>query len=113
VEFARRKLNGSTTLLTITTRVVGTLEMVFTNPIMTTHVNRIIDQPQMSSTAIGRYKSVDVTNLRGGYQEPYVIIAPILDNRNGHYVRPNRVALKYRDFKKMLIHMLMLKCSIL
>jgi hypothetical protein len=67
----------------------------------------------MSSMDVGRYKSVNVMNLRGGYQEPYVIIAPILDHRNGHYVRPNRVAFKYPDFKKMLIQMLMLKCSIL
>jgi hypothetical protein len=40
---ARRKLNGSLTLLTTTTRVVGTPQMVFTNPIMTTHVNRTVD----------------------------------------------------------------------
>jgi hypothetical protein len=26
--------------------------------------------------------------------------APILDHKNGHYVRPNRVAFKYLDFKK-------------
>jgi hypothetical protein len=45
VEFARRKLSGSMALPTITIGVVGTLEMVFTNPIMITHVNRIIDQP--------------------------------------------------------------------
>jgi hypothetical protein len=30
--------------------------MVFTNPIMTTHVNRTIDRPSMSSMAIGKYK---------------------------------------------------------
>jgi len=41
--------------------------MVFTNPIMTTRVNRTIDQPLMNSMAAGRYKSVDVTNPRGGY----------------------------------------------
>jgi len=28
------------------------------------------------------------------------MIAPILDHKNGHYVRPNRVAFKYLDFKK-------------
>jgi hypothetical protein len=39
----RRKLNGSTTLPIATTGVVGTRHMVFTNPIMTTHVNRIED----------------------------------------------------------------------
>ncbi len=37
---ARRKLNGSLTLPTTTTRVVGTPQMVFINLIMTTHVNR-------------------------------------------------------------------------
>ncbi len=37
---AGRKLNGSSTLPTITARVVGTPQMVFTNLIMTTHVNR-------------------------------------------------------------------------
>jgi len=37
----RRKLNGSTTLPTSTIRVVGTPQMVFTNPILITHVNMI------------------------------------------------------------------------
>jgi hypothetical protein len=27
-------------------------------------------------------------------------MAPILDHRNDHYVRPNKVAFKYLDFKK-------------
>ncbi len=27
-------------------------------------------------------------------------MAPILDHRNDHYVRPNKVAFKYHDFKK-------------
>jgi hypothetical protein len=54
-------------LATTTTRVVGTLRMVFINPIITTLVNRIINRPLMSSMAIGGYKSVDVVNPRGGY----------------------------------------------
>jgi len=37
---ARKKLSGSSALPTTTTRVVGMPQMVFTNPIMTTHVNR-------------------------------------------------------------------------
>jgi hypothetical protein len=37
---ARKKLSGSSALPTTTIRVVGTPQMVFTNLIMTTHVNR-------------------------------------------------------------------------
>jgi hypothetical protein len=38
-----RKLSGSRALPRVTTRVVATHQMVFTNLIMTTHVNRIVD----------------------------------------------------------------------
>jgi hypothetical protein len=31
---------------------------------------------------------------------PIIITTSILDYKDGHYVRPNRVALKYPDFKK-------------
>jgi hypothetical protein len=48
--------------------------------------------------AIGGYKSVDAMHPRGGYREPIVVTAPILDHRDGHYVRPNGVDLKYLDF---------------
>jgi hypothetical protein len=55
----------------------------------------------MSSMTIGGYKSVDVVHPRGEYQEPFVVTAPIFDHRDGgHYVRPNKVALQYPDFKK-------------
>jgi hypothetical protein len=37
----RKKLSGNMTLPITTIGVVGTFQMVFTNPIMTTHVNRI------------------------------------------------------------------------
>jgi len=37
---------------------------------------------------------------RRGYQKPIVITAPISCPKNGHYVKPNRVAFKYTDFKK-------------
>jgi hypothetical protein len=48
----RRNLNRNSRLLTPNTRVVGTPQTVFTNPIMTTHVNKIVDQLLMSSIAI-------------------------------------------------------------
>jgi hypothetical protein len=74
--------------------------MVFTKLIMTTYVNRIADWPLMSSMAIGVYKNTDATNSKKGYWQPSLIIAPILDHINGYYVRPNKVALKYPNFKK-------------
>jgi hypothetical protein len=55
-------------LPTSITKVVGILQMVFTNPIMTTHVNKITNQLLMNSMVVGRYKIVDVMNPRGGYQ---------------------------------------------
>ncbi len=73
-----RNLSWSLALLTITIGVVRTPQMVFTNPITTIHVNRTTNQPLMNSMAVGGYKNVDATNLRGGYQEPFVVITPIL-----------------------------------
>jgi hypothetical protein len=55
-----RNLSQSLVLLAITTRVVGTPQMVFINPITTTHVNRIADQPLMNSMAAKRYRSANV-----------------------------------------------------
>ncbi len=49
---------------------------------------------------VKRYKNADVMNSKGRYQEPFAIITPILDHKNGHYVRPNKVAFKYPNFKK-------------
>jgi hypothetical protein len=43
---------------------------------------------------------VDVANPRGGYWKPFVVIAQIPDHKYGHFVWPNRVALKYFDLKK-------------
>jgi hypothetical protein len=74
--------------------------MVFTNPIMTTRVNKIENQPPMNSMATGRYRNVNVVNPKGGYQKPFIVIIPIFYHRIGHYVRPNKVTLKYFDFKK-------------
>ncbi len=89
--------------------------MVFTNPIMTIHVNRIANRPSMNSMAIGGYKNVDVANPRGGYQKPSVVTTPILDHKYGYYVGPNRVAFKYPKFKKDIdldIHVRMLNFAI-
>ncbi len=49
---------------------------------------------------VGGCRSANVVHSKGRYQEPIAVIAPILDHRDGHYVRPNRVVLKYLDFKK-------------
>jgi len=49
-------------------RVAGTSQMVFTNPIMITHVHKTTYRPLMSSIAIRGYKST-----KGGHQEPFVI----------------------------------------
>jgi hypothetical protein len=54
----------------------------------------------MSSMVVGGCRNVDVVDSRGGYWEPVVVITPIFDHKDGHYVRPNRVTFKYLDFKK-------------
>jgi len=77
--------------------------MVVTNPITTTHVNRIANQPLMNSMAFEGYRSADVVHPRGGYQKLITITTPIFYHRDGHYVRPNRVAFKYFDFKKDVV----------
>jgi len=53
----------------------------------------------MNSIAFRRYKSTYAKNLKVRYQKPSVIIVGILDHRNGHSIKLNRVALKYLDFK--------------
>jgi hypothetical protein len=45
---------------------------------MTTHVNRTAYWPLMNSMVVGRYKSANVTNMKGGYQKPYVVTTLIL-----------------------------------
>ncbi len=87
-------------LPTTTTRVVGIPQMVFTNPITSIHGNRITHRPLMSLIAIRGCKSVDIVHSRGGYWKPVILIALIFDHKDGHYVRPNRVALNYPNFKK-------------
>jgi hypothetical protein len=54
----------------------------------------------MNSMVVGRNRNVDVVNPKGGYQKPFIVTVPIFNHRNDHYVRPNKVALKYLDFKK-------------
>jgi len=68
--------------------------------IMAIHGNMIVDGPLMSSMAIGRSKTANVVHSKGRHQEPIIIIAPIFDHRDGHYVKPNMIVLKYLDFKK-------------
>ncbi len=95
---AWRNLSQSLVLLAAITRVVGIPQMVFTNLIMATHGNRITAWPLMSSMVARGCKSA--MHSRGGYWKLIVVIVPIFDHRDGHYVRPNRVAFKYLDFKK-------------
>jgi hypothetical protein len=45
---------------------------------MTTHVNGTAYWPLMNSMVVGRYKSANVTNMKGGYQKPYVVTTLIL-----------------------------------
>jgi hypothetical protein len=54
----------------------------------------------MSLMVARGYKSAYVVNPKRGHREPFVVIIPFIDHRDGHYVRPNKVALKYPNFKK-------------
>jgi hypothetical protein len=47
-----RNLSWSSTLPTSTIGIVETPQIVFTNLIMTTHVNRIADRPSMGSMVV-------------------------------------------------------------
>jgi hypothetical protein len=98
----RRNLSQSLALLATTTGVVDILQMVFTNLTMAIHGNRITYRPLMRSMVVGGCRSINVVHSRGGYREPFVIMAPIFDYKDGHYVKLNKVTLKYLDFKKML-----------
>ncbi len=66
-------------------------------------MNRTADQPLMSSMAVRECRSADVVHSKGGYRKPLVVTALIFYHKDGHYVRPNRVALKYLNLKKYLI----------
>jgi hypothetical protein len=52
-------------------------------------------------------------NPRGGCRKPFAIIVLIFDHKDGHYVKPNKVALKYPNFKKDVDPNVHAKCSIL
>jgi hypothetical protein len=45
-------------------------------------------------------KIIRFENPKGGYQKLYLITQGIPNHRIGHFVRPNKVALKYLNFKK-------------
>jgi hypothetical protein len=95
-----KNLNQSSTLLGVTTKIVGILQMVYINPITTTCGNRATNRPLMSSMVTGGCKSVDAMHLRSRYHELIVVNALFFYHKDGHYVRPNKVALKYLDLKK-------------
>jgi hypothetical protein len=54
----------------------------------------------MSSITIKGYINISVEDSKGGYQEPFITIQGIYDHINGHFVKPNKVALKYLNFKQ-------------
>jgi len=54
----------------------------------------------MNLMATGGYKNTYVANPKRGYQKSSVIITQIPEHKNGHSIKPNRVAPKYLDFKK-------------
>jgi hypothetical protein len=58
----RRNLSRSSRILKANIRIIRTPHMVFTNPIMTIHVNKTIEQPPMNSIVARGYKSIDVEN---------------------------------------------------
>jgi hypothetical protein len=64
--------------------------MVSINPIMTTHVHKIINKSLMSLITVGGYKNIDVKNPKGGYQKLSVITQGILDHKKGHSIRSNK-----------------------
>jgi hypothetical protein len=97
---ASMNLNRSSGLLTTNIGVVGTPQLVFTNPIMTTHEHKTIDKSPMSSITIRGYKNTNAKDSKGEYRRPSVTTRGIFDQRNGHFVRPNMGVFKYHDFKK-------------
>jgi hypothetical protein len=68
-----RSLSRSLRLPTMNTRIVETPNTVFTNPIMTTHVHKTIDQPTMSSIVARGYISTNVEAPKGRHRKPFVI----------------------------------------
>jgi hypothetical protein len=97
-----KSLSRSLRLSTTNARFFGTPQMLFTNPIIIIHVHKTIDEPPMSSIAIGGYRNTYAENPKGEYQGPSIMTHGIFNYRNGHFVRPNKVAFKYPDFKKIV-----------
>jgi hypothetical protein len=54
----------------------------------------------MNSMDVGGYRNPDAANSRTGYWKPFAVIALNFYHKNGHYAKPNRVILKYPNFKK-------------
>jgi len=65
---AIRNLSQSLTLPTTTIGIVGIPQVVFTNWITTTHVNKTTNRPLMNSMVAGGYRSANVVHPRGGYE---------------------------------------------
>jgi hypothetical protein len=68
---ANRSLSRSLPIANI--KVVGTPQMVFTNPIMITHEHKTIYKPLMSSITVGRYRNIDAEDLKVEYRKPFVM----------------------------------------
>jgi hypothetical protein len=61
-------LNRSLGLPTMNTRVAETSQMVYTNPIMITHVYKTTYQPSMNSLVVRGYRIIDVEDPKRGHQ---------------------------------------------
>ncbi len=63
----RKNFNRNSALPIVITGVVGDTPDGVYQPIMTTHVNKIANEPSMSSMDARRYRSENVANPRRGY----------------------------------------------
>jgi hypothetical protein len=54
----------------------------------------------MNSMVARRYKITNAKNPKGRYWKPSIVITKIPNHKNGHFVRPNKVAFRYFDLKK-------------
>jgi hypothetical protein len=95
-----KSLSRSLGLPTTNIKVVGTPHMAFTKIIMITHVHKTTNKPPMNLIATIRFRNTNVEDLKGGYRRPFVITQGIPNHTNGHFVKSNKVAFKYLNFKK-------------
>jgi hypothetical protein len=65
--FDRKEFESEFETPIVTTAIIGTPQMVFTNLIMTIHVNKTVDQPLMNSMVARRYKITNAKNPKGRY----------------------------------------------